>query len=217
MKRFLVIGLGNFGSTISARLFKLGHDVIAVDKEVDVIDAIGSRVSRAMAGDATNRRVLEEIGVRDCDAAIISTGDDVAASVLALLAVKDVGVKEIYVKVISNDHKRIADAIGATETIFPEKEVAEGLASRLTDANLLRYLPYSDEFGIQEMAVPDAWSGKTLRELSLRERFGVQVVAIHDMLTDTMGMSTPDKPLTASDTLLVAGSPQALAKLGKPR
>jgi len=213
MKRFLVIGLGTFGATVAARLYNLGHDVIAIDRDAGVIDAIGARVTRAVAGDATSRSVLEEVGARQADAAIISTGEELAASILALLAVRDLGVKEIYVKVRSNDHKRIADAVGATETIFPEREVAEGLASRLTSATLLRYVQYSDEFGIQEMAVPDVWCGKSLSQLAIGERHPVQVVAVHDMLTDSIKMPDPERPLTQSDTLLVAGPPDALTRL----
>lgn len=218
MKRFIVIGLGNFGATVARRLHEMGHDVIAIDQREDVVDAMGPRVTRAVVGDGTKRAVLEEAGARQADVAVVSTGDSLAASVLALLALRDLGVKEIYVKVISEEHARVADALGAEEAIFPERESANGLASRLTAGALLRYVQLAPDLSIQEMAVPKAWHGKSLRELQLPRRFRAQVVAVHDVLRDVM-LAAPDadRLLTDSDTLLIAGQPAVLEKLANYR
>lgn len=213
MKRFLVIGLGNFGSTAAARLYGMGHEVIVVDRDPEVIDRAGGYATYAVAGDGGDRAVLKEIDAGSADAAIISIGENLAASILALLAVRDLGIAEIYVKVVSTEHKRIALAVGATETVFPEREAAEGLASRLTSGKLVHYVQYNDRFAIQEMAVPSGWCGQPLRSLAVRERHEIQVVAVHDMLTDTISVPDPDRPLMMSDALLVAGSPSALAKV----
>jgi len=215
MQRFTVIGLGNFGAFLAARLYDLGHEVIAIDSNQDVVDKIGPEVTRAIAADATSVATLQELGVGNSDAAIVSTGNDLAASVLALLALRDVGVKEIFVKVHSEEHRRIVDALGATESIFPERQAAQALAARLTSGKLLRYVELGDEFGLQEMAVPDVWVGRSLRELALPAEHKVQVVAIHDMLRDAIEIPDADRPLTPSDTLLVAASPQALEALTK--
>jgi trk system potassium uptake protein TrkA len=214
VKRFIIVGLGNFGSTVAKRLHEMGHDVIAIDERADLIDSLGPRVARAVVGDGTKKAVLEEAGARAADAAVVSTGDSLAASVLALLALRDLGVKEIYVKVISDEHARVVDALGAEEAIFPERESANGLASRLTAGALLRYVQLAPDLSIQEMAVPSAWHGKSLRELALPQRFRAQVVAVHDMLRDQM-VAAPDadRPLTGSDTLLVAGQPRVLEEL----
>lgn len=217
MKRYLIIGLGNFGSTVAARLYELGHEVMVVDRNQEAVDRAGAHATFAMLGDAANREVLQQCHAQSADAAIISTGDDIAASTLALLAVRDLGVKQTYVKVISEEHKRIAVAVGATETVFPEREAAEGLASRVTSGKLLHYVQYSEDFGIQEMAVPDAWCGQNLRQLALRPEHGVQVVAVHDMLTDEIAVPDPDRPLRTSDALLVAGTPDALKGLLRER
>lgn len=214
MKRIIVVGLGNFGAVIATRLHDLGLDVVAIDARPDAVDAIGHRVTRAAVGDATRREVLEEVGARGADAAVVSTGENLAASVLTLLSLRDVGVKEIYVKVRSDDHARIADALGATESVFPERESALALASRVTSGRLLQYVHLGAEFGLQEMPVPDTWQGKTLRALELPRRYRVQVVAVHDVLLDQMlPVPDPDRPLTPSDTLLVAGHPSALQKV----
>ncbi|MBN1203357.1 MAG: TrkA family potassium uptake protein [Myxococcaceae bacterium] len=218
MKRIIVVGLGNFGASLAARLHELGQDVICLDPRHEVVDAIGPKVSRAVVADATQRAVLEEVGARQADVAIISTGDNLSASILTLLALKDFGVGQIFVKVRSDDHARIADALGATESIFPERESALGLASRLTSGKLLQYVQLGAEFGLQEMPVPNAWNGKSLRELALPQRYRVNVVAVHDMLTDRMiPIPEPDRPLTQSDTLLVAGEPSALERITKLR
>ncbi|AKF85004.1 potassium transporter TrkA [Myxococcus fulvus 124B02] len=211
MKRIIVVGLGNFGSVIAARLHEQGHDVIAIDSRPAIVDALGSRVSKAMVGDATQRQVLEEVGARGADAAIVSTGEDLSASILALLALRDTGIQDIYVKVRSDDHARIVNALGAAESIFPERESALGLANRITSGRLLQYVQLGPDFGLQEMPVPEAWYGKSLRELALPQRFRVHVVAVHDVLQDRMlPVPDPDRPLTPSDALLVAGEPSAL-------
>jgi trk system potassium uptake protein len=214
MKRFIVVGLGNFGSALAVRLYEQGHEVIAIDRRAELVDAMGPRVSLAFVGDATKRAVLEEVGARQAHAAVVSTGDDLAASTLALLALRDLGVKSIYVKVSSDEHVRIADAIGAEETIFPERESAEALASRLTASAIFKYVAFGPALSVQEMAVPASWYGKTLRELALPNTYRVQVVAIHDVLRDVMTVvPDADRALTDSDTLLVAGEPAVLARL----
>lgn len=216
MKRVIVVGLGNFGSILAQRLHKLGHDVLAIDSRPEVVDALGPKVTRALVGDATNRQVLTEAGAEGADCAVVSTGENLAASILSLLALRDVGIKEIFVKVRSEDHARIVDQLGAAESIFPERESALGLASRVTSGKLLQYVQLGSGLSLQEMPVPEAWYGRTLRELSLPQRYRVQVVAVHDVLRDAMiPVPDADRKLTQSDTLLVAGDPGALQRLAQ--
>jgi trk system potassium uptake protein TrkA len=217
VNRFVVIGLGNFGSTIATRLYSLGHEVVAIDTNPSVVDAVGPMVTRALVGDATKREVLEEAGADGADAGIVSIGENLGASVLSLLALRDVGCKAMYVKVMSEDHARIAEALGATDTVFPEREAAQNLASRITSGKLLHYTAYGEQFGIQEMAVPDSWAGKTLAELKLPSEYKIQVVAVHDILRDKIAVPQPTQQLTPSDTLLIAGAPEQLEKLTKLR
>lgn len=215
MQRFTVIGLGNFGAYLATRLYEMGHDVIAIDRRADVVDQLGSRVTHGVVADATNAAVLRELGVGDSAAVIISTGDDLAASVLALIAVHDLGLKEIFVKVHSEEHRRIVEALGATEAVFPERQVAQGLASRLTSSKLLSYVELGEQFGLQEMAVPEQWQGQSLRELALPATHSLQVVAVHDVLRDTIDIPDVDRKLLPSDTLLVAARPAALREVTK--
>jgi trk system potassium uptake protein TrkA len=217
MNRFVVIGLGNFGSFVAKRLYELGHEVVGIDTDAATVDAHGPFVTRAIVGDATKREVLDEAGADGSDGAIISIGENLGASILSLLALRDLGVKATYVKVLSEEHARIAEALGATDTVFPERQAATNLASRITSGKLLHYTAYGEQFGIQEMAVPEIWAGKTLEDLKLPQNYQIQIVAIHDLLRDTIAVPRPSQKLTPSDTLLVAGVPAQLEAVTKLR
>lgn len=216
MKRFVVIGLGNFGFGAAETLSAAGHDVIVLDTDEEVVDRIAPNVARAAVGDGTDINTLQRIGAGDADAGVISTGDDITASILATMALHDLKVKDVYVKVISREHDRVMRRIGVTETIFPERDSATALATRLSGTALLNYVRLGEGFSIQEMAVPDKWNGKTIRELKLRQEYDLTVIALHDVLNNSIIPSpNPDSTLKDSDTLLVAGSDQALAKAAK--
>jgi trk system potassium uptake protein TrkA len=210
-RRFVVIGLGNFGTSVAEALYKDGHDVIAVDTDEDRVDAVAAHVSRAAVVDARQRDALEQAGAGEADVAIISTGDDITASMLATLALLDLGVEELYAIVVSRDHGRIVEHMGVHETIFPERESAFNLSSRLSDHAIVDYVRMAGGLSVQEMVVPAAWQGQTLRDLSLRDRFAITVVAVHDTETDALAAPPdPDQTLAATDTLLVAGRGQRL-------
>lgn len=218
MKRFIIVGLGNFGSSAAEALHRAGHDVIALDTSEQAVDRIAQFVSRAAVGDGKDARTLEQVGAAEADAAIVSTGDDITASVLATLALRDLRIGEIYVKVISRDHARVMEKLGVTETIFPERESAIRLGHRIANQTLLNYIQLSPGFSIQEMAVPDSWVGESLRQLELPRRFRISVIGVHDILTDeVLPIPDPDAPLKESDTLLIAGKDKHLAKVAKVR
>jgi trk system potassium uptake protein len=216
MNRYLVVGLGNFGATVAKSLAKDGHDVIVIELRGELVDRIGEYVDRAVAGDATDIEALRSLGVGNVDAAIVSTGDDITASILTCMALRDLKVRELYVKVVSNAHARVMERIGVTETIFPEQDTAIGLATRLCGSSLLNYVKLGTNFSIQEMGVPDVWQGQSIRELQLRQQYNITVVALHDVLNDTIIPSpNPDHKLRNSDALLVAGDDDALARVAQ--
>jgi trk system potassium uptake protein TrkA len=209
MKRFVVVGLGNFGSSVAESLYSQRHEVIAIDMNEDSVDRVAPFVSRAAVGDARNIHNLERLGVRGADAAVVSTGDDITAT----MALHDLGIRDVYVKVISRDHARVMERMGVSETIFPERESAMSLGKRMSGSGLLNYVSIGTGFSIQEMGVPSSWTGMTLRALALRQNFGITVVAIHDVLSDKMSFaSDPDTVLKESDALIVAGNDDDLAR-----
>lgn len=218
MKRFVVVGLGNFGSSVAEALHAQGHDVIAIDVNEDAVDRIAPHVSRAAVGDGRSATALERAGATDADVGIVSTGDDITASILSTLALRDHGVSEIYVKVVSTDHARVMAKIGVTETIFPERESGLRLATRVSSRGILNYVHLGAGFSVQEMAVPESWIGRSLRELGLPRRYRISVLAVHDVLLDEMILvPEPDARLKESDTLVVAGSDEDLAKAARVR
>lgn len=216
MKRFVVIGLGNFGSAVAESLHAMRHDVVAVDISAEKVDQIAPHVSRAAVGDGKQLATLERVGARGADAAVVSTGEDITASILSTMALKDLGVEEIFVKVISRDHARVMEKLGVTETVFPERESGVRLATRIITTSILNYIQLGPDFSLQEMAVPERWIGSTLRELELPRRYRISVIAVHDMLLDEMSpIPDPDANLKESDTLLVAGRDEDLAKVAE--
>ena len=216
MKRFIVVGLGNFGASAAAELHAMGHEVIALDSDPQQVEMMASKLRRVVVGDGTDPEVLERLGAADCDVGIVSTGDDIPASVLTAIGLRDHGVREIHVKVVSDVHARILDKIGVTSTIFPERESAKLLAKHVVSASILKYFELGPEFSAQEMAVPESWVGRSLRELGLPRQFNVSVVAVRDYLSDRMEpIPDPDAPLKDSDTLLVAGRSKDLSRVAR--
>jgi trk system potassium uptake protein TrkA len=215
VRRFVIVGLGNFGSGLVEMLHAQGHDVIAVDSNEEKVDRMRPFATRAVVMDATDALGMERIGAVDADGAVVSLGTDLAASVLAVLALQELGVAEIYAKAISSDHATILDRLGVAEVIRPERESAFRLARRLS-MRLLNYMPIAAGYSIQEMPTPDAFIGKTLLELRLPQRFSVAIVSIHDVLRDEIHVVPPaDYILKDSDTLTVIGSDDALSRLAR--
>jgi len=219
MQRYVVVGLGHFGGWAARALYEQGHDVIAIERSPQLADQFQDKVTAAVVGDATDRELLKQVGAEGADGAIISTGEDLATSILATLALRDLGVKDIYVKVGSPEAARALEVFQVRETIFPEREVADRLAHRIGSKSALEYGRLAPGFSIQELAIPDGWLGKSLRELALPAAHGIQVVALHDVLTGAFEVvPDPDRQLRESDVAIVAGKDEAIrAVLAKAR
>lgn len=214
MKRFVVVGLGNFGSWVARALHAEGHEVLAVERRADLVDKYADGVGRGVVGDGTDRGLLEELGAGEADAGIVSTGGDLAASILACQALKDLGVEDLYVKVTSQEAARVLETLGVTETIFPEREVAYRLAHRLPSKTVMGYIPLAGEHSIQELAIPDAWIGHSLRDLALPTEHGIQIVALYDVLSGELDVvPDADRPLRESDVAIVVGADETIAEL----
>ena len=214
MSRYAVIGLGKFGSWVARTLESLGHQVIAIEADGILIDRHAEFVSRAVQGDATDPVVLRGAGVAGVDAAVISMGENLAASILATVALRDLGVHELYVKAAGDAEARALNALGVSEVIIPEKEAGVRLAHRMGATEVLDYLPLGEGHSIQEIAIPPAWVGRSLRALDPRGQLGIQVIAVRCALTEAVHVPPdPDAVLKDSDALIVAGADPALAAL----
>jgi trk system potassium uptake protein TrkA len=214
MQRFVVVGLGHFGAWLAQALYQHGHEVIGIDSDPRAVDRLMDNVTKGVVGDATSRELLEEIGVEGADAAVVSTGNDLAASVLTTQALRELHVRDIFVKVASPEAARVSHALGVTDTIFPEREAALRLAHRLGSKVVFDYVPLAQGCSLQEIAIPDLWIGRSLRELALPRSHGITVVAIYDVLTGTLQtVPDPDAPLKDSDLAVVVGKDDAIARV----
>ncbi len=214
MRRVIVVGLGVFGFNLAKGLYEAGIEVIAIDKNKELLQKIKDFSTRAILGDAAEKELLTSIGIQADDIVIISFGEDLAASTLLTLHLKELKVQTIIVKAPNEDHKRILEKVGATEVIIPEKEMASRVAKSILSPNVLDYLPLCDGYTICEIAAPADCLGKTIGELQLRRKHHIEVIAIRDVLSDKMQM-VPHANFTIkdSDALVILGKDQDIQKL----
>jgi trk system potassium uptake protein TrkA len=214
MGKFAVIGLGNFGHYLAKSLYEEGKEVIGVDRNKERVQRLAESSSYAMAGDATDKSILESIGIEKDDVVIVSLGDNISASVLVTLYLKDLDIHNIYVKIISEDHGRALEKIGASEVIFPERDLAKKMAKSLTSPNFIDYLPLTEEYAIVEIAPPKEFVGKTLSELQMRNKYNISILAVRGLVPETMTMN-PGGGFTVkdSDILIALGKPEDIEKI----
>jgi len=205
-KKFCVIGLGSFGFHVASTLFADGHEVIAIDSDRDKVQAVKDCSDQAILGDAANKEFLDAQGVREVDAAVVSTGERSHLSTLITLYLKELKVPRILVKAISEDHGKILEKVGATEVIYPEKDMARKIAHSLSTPNILEFIPLAEEYSLSETVPPRHFIGKTLVELDLRRRFHVTIIAVKDVLTDQfIPAPPPTYVIKDSDILILIG------------
>lgn len=205
-KKYCVIGLGNFGYHVVEALYRDNHEVIAIDSNKDKVQAVKDFCSYAILGDAANKEFLSSQGVGEMDAVVISTGDRSHLSTLITLYLKELKVPRIFVKAVNEDHGRILDRVGATDIIYPEKDMAKRIAHTISTPNVLEFIPLTEEYSMTETAAPRKFIGKTLIELDLRKIFNVTVIAIKDVMTDQFILAPPPTYIVKdSDVLMLIG------------
>jgi trk system potassium uptake protein TrkA len=214
MKRVIVIGLGIFGFNIAKDLYENGMEVIAIDKDKEVIQKIKDYSTKAILADGIDKEVLDSIGIQEDDVVIISFGEDLAASTLITLHLKEMKVKNIIVKAPNEDYKHVLEKVGATEVIIPERMMADKVAKSLISPNILDYIPLSEDYTICEMAPPPSFMGKTIGELHLRSQHHIEVIAIREMLPERLTMvPRADFVIKDSDVLVVIGKEKDIQKI----
>ncbi len=205
-RKYVVIGLGNFGYWVARTLFEAHQEVIAIDMNKEAVQRVNRFSSMAVIADVTNKETLTGLGVDDCDAAIISLGDHPAASTLATLYLHEMGVKQILVKAIDENHAKILRKVGATDIIFPEKDMGIKVAKTLVSPNILDYLEMTEDYEISQVGPPQSFIGKTLMELELPSRFGIQVIAVRELIPENfIPAPRADFVIKDSDILYILG------------
>ncbi len=216
MKTFGIIGLSSFGYYLALDLAKGGNDVIVIDNDEERVDNIKDYVARAVVGDASDRKTLEELELQHCDVVIVSLGTSIDVSILATLYLKDMEVPRIIVKAISEDQGRIVELIGADDVIFPEKDTALRVSTQLQHPNVIEQMALGEDLQISEIAVPDRFVGKTLGELDLMKRHNVLVVLIRQTLpARTTLLPRGDRKFQPDEILVLLGETKSIEKLQK--
>ena len=190
-KRVVIIGLGIFGTNIVRELYANGFEVIAIDKSKEAVQRVRDCATKAIVADGTDSEIMDEIGIEAEDVCIVSFGEDLAASTLTTLHLRQMKVKTIIVKAPNEEHKLILEKVGATDVMIPEKEIAHKVAKSLISPNVIDFLPLSDDYAIFEMAPPNSFLGKSIGELQLRSRHHIDVIAIRDVISDKVQMVPP--------------------------
>lgn len=211
-KQFVVIGLGRFGESVAKTLYGLGHDVLAIDMDEDMVQEISDSVTHAVQMDATDESALRTLGLRNFDVAVVTIGSNIQASTMVTLLVKELGVKYIIAKGQSDLHAKVLYKIGADRVVLPEKDMGVRVAHNLVSASILDYIELSPDYSIMEMKALEEWNGKTLTELKLRSKYGINVMAIKK--NDDINISpSADEVISADDIIVAIGSAEDLAKI----
>ncbi|MCL4845443.1 MAG: TrkA family potassium uptake protein [Acidobacteria bacterium] len=219
-RQFAVIGLGRFGSAIATTLAELGHDVIGVDAHADRVQHLADVVTQAMELDATDEKALRAAGIHEVDVAVVSIGENIESSLLVVMQLRELGVPTIVAKAVSPLHGRILEKLGVSRVIFPDREMAIRVAHSLVLSNVIDYIEVSREFGIIEIPAPAAFVGRTLRQLEIRPRFGLTLIAIKRQKTPQGPVTTTiapgaDETIQEGDVLALLGDTERLGQLDR--
>ncbi|MGH2453739.1 MAG: potassium channel family protein [bacterium] len=212
MGEFAVIGLGRFGSSVARTLYELGHNVLAIDKDEEVLREVVDHVTHAVQVDSTDPEALRAVGITNLDAVVVAIGAEIQESILTTLLLKDLGVKKVVAKAVDDQQGKVLQKVGADLVIFPERDMGERVAHSLASPNVLEYIELSPEYTIEEVNVPARLGGQTLGDLDLRGKFGVNVLLIR---RDSQLLISPgtDVRLQTGDVLVVVGENRQLNRL----
>lgn len=199
----VVIGLGRFGSSVAQSLMRLGHDVMGIDRSAEPVQTWADLLTHAVEADSTNVHVMRQLGVADFAHAIVGIGSDLAASLMTIMALTELGIKDIWVKAMTAEHGQISQRIGAHHVVYPEADMGERVAHLIT-ARMMDFIEFDDGFAIAKIHAPVPTHNLALAESGVRERFGVTVVGVKRAHEDFQH-ATPSTRLLQGDLLIVSG------------
>jgi len=203
-KQYLVLGLGRFGESLAKSLYKLGHEVLAVDEDAETVEAIAPYVTQAVQIDATDEGALQSLGVRNFDAAIVSIGQNMRDSILVCVLLKELGVPNLIAKATDELHAKVLRKVGVDRVVFPERDMGMRLAKSLLTPNVLELIDLSDDYQLVEIILPMKWVGNTIIGVDVRRKYGISILAIHRG-GQFIVSPTPDLMFETGDILLVLG------------
>lgn len=213
-KQFVVIGLGRFGYSVAKTLYKLGNDVLVIDRDEEKIQEICDYVTHAVQLDATDEKALKSLGIKNFDVAIVSIGSDIQASIMITLLMKELGVKYTIAKAKSDLHSKVLYKIGADKVVLPEKDMGVRIARNLVYSNVLDYIELSPNHSIMEIESSEIWHGKTLKDINFRNKYGVNVVAVKQE-NDIQVSPGAEYMITPKDIIVAIGTNKQLENIQK--
>lgn len=204
MKQFAVIGLGRFGSSVAKTLTAQGYEVLAIDDDQGRIQEIAPIVTHAIQADAKDEHALKAIGIRNFDVVIVAIGQDIQASILVTVLLKELGVKYVVTKATNDLHGKVLTKVGADKVVYPERDMGARVAHSLVSSNVLDHIEISPDYSILEVIAPESLVGRNLKESGLRARLGVTILALRRG-KEIIVSPSPDVPIQENDILVAIG------------
>lgn len=208
-KQFAVIGMGRFGSSVARVLYEMDYEVMGIDEDEEKINQNIQYVTHAVAADSTDEMALKEIGIRNFDVVVVAIGADIQASILTVLILKELGVKKIVAKAQNERHGQVLYKVGADRVVFPERDMGMRVAHSLISANVLDFIELAEDYSVAEVVAAPSMVGKTIRQLDVRAKYGVNIIAIKNNETFNIA-PRPDQMIEQNDVLVVIGHNQDL-------
>lgn len=211
-KQFIVIGLGRFGSSLTKTLVEAGHEVLAVDKDIDLVQSMSSIATHAIQADSTDEEVLKELGVGNFSHAIVAIGENLQSSILTTLLLKEMNIPKVTVKAKNIMYGKVLTKIGADQVVYPERDMGIRLGRQLSSDNLIDYIELSPDYNLVELNAPAAMNGYTIQQLDVRAKYGVNIMAIKSAEGINISPLAEDK-IKTGDTLLIIGANEDISAL----
>jgi len=212
MKQFIVLGLGRFGSAVATTLVELGHEVLGVDNDEERVDDLKDKITQVVQADITEEKVLKELGVKNFDAAIVSIATNLEASILVTMMLKEMGLKYIIAKAQNNLHAKVLKKIGVDKVVFPERDMGARIAQRLITPNIKDYIELEPDYNVIEIEALPEFVDKSLSELDLRNKYGINVLAIKRDNSFNISPRAKDV-IKKGDFLIVIGETKKITEL----
>ncbi len=229
MRQFAVIGLGRFGFSVAKTLSEKGHQVLGIDIDEDRVQDLSEIATQAICADATDEKALKAIGLDNIDVAVIGMGDNKEASILTTLILKEMGIKDIVAKAVSEDHRKVLQRVGATKVVAPEKDMGIRVAKSLVSPTVIEHIELSEDSSIAELITPAEYINKKLHDIDIRKRYGLNIIAIKKKMKivskdgevkeeQKINVSPePDDTIRKEDILIVVGTNEHIEEFKKRR
>lgn len=211
-KSFAVLGAGRFGRSVAEALYGMGEEVLVIDKDESVVEAVADEVTQAVIGNYCEEAVLRAAGVQNVDTVIIASSNDIQSSILAAVILREMGAKYVIARAADKIHAKILEKIDVDMVIMPERDMGERLAHKITSTNFLEYIELSESFSIAEVNCPPKFVNKTIKDVDIRNKYGLNIIAIEN--SGSVNVSPmPETKFCSGDVLIVVGTNKEIEDL----